>query len=65
MKLKEIDFSAYEYKRICIEETNLTYYPANVEELILKMHGEKEIDTISVNEFGWLFIHIQGAEIIS
>lgn len=62
MKVKEIDFSAYNYKRICVYEWNQTHYPAGTEALILQTHGEKEIeDGLSVDELGWLTIVIKGA----
>ena len=64
MLVKEIDFSAFDYKRICVYEWNQTHYPSGSEELVLKTHGEKEIeDSLSVDEFGWLTIIIKGSQI--
>ena len=62
MLVKEIDFSAFDYKRICVYEWNQTHYPPHSEELILKTHGEKEIeDGLAVDELGWLTIIIKGS----
>ncbi len=61
MKVKDINFSAYDYKRICVYEVNQFHYPENFEEFILKTHGEKDIDEengVFVNEFGWLIINL-------
>lgn len=62
MKVKEIDLSSYDYKRICVYEVNQTHYPENFEELVLKTHGEKDIveeNGVFVNAFGWLMINIK------
>lgn len=63
MKVGEIDFSAFNYKRICVDEWNQTHYPPGAEEILLKMHGEKEVEgEPSVDELGWLLIVIKGAQ---
>ena len=61
MKVKDIDFSAFQYKRICVYDANQAHYPPGFEEILLKKHGEKEIeDGLSVDELGWLTIIVKG-----
>ena len=63
MKIKEIDFSAFQYKRICVYDANQTHYPPNSEALVISTHGEREAeDEISVDELGWLTIVIKGSQ---
>ena len=62
MKVKEINFSDYDYKRVCVYDENQTYYPKGMESVLLAKYGEKEAeDNISVDEYGWLVICIKGA----
>ncbi|MBE6665957.1 MAG: hypothetical protein E7603_07050 [Ruminococcaceae bacterium] len=62
MKVKEINFSDYDYKRVCVYDENQTYYPVGGEHVLLAQYGEKEAeDHISVDEYGWLVIYIKGA----
>ena len=58
MKVKDIDFSAYNYQRICIRDANNTSYPPDSNDLVIKIHGESEVKEISVSEFGWLNIDL-------
>lgn len=63
MKVKDIDFSSFDYKRICVYEWNQTHYPPGFEELLLQTHGEKEIeDGLTVDALGWLTIIIKGSQ---
>ena len=62
MKVKEITFSDYDYKRVCVYDANQTYYPKGAENVLLTKYGEMEAeDNISVDEYGWLVISIKGA----
>lgn len=40
MKVSDIDFSAYNYKRIHIEGKTLLYFPENTEETIKREYGD-------------------------
>ena len=63
MKIKEIDFSAFQYKRICVYDANQTHYPPDSEALVISMHGEREVeDAVSVDELGWLTLVIKGTQ---
>ncbi len=54
MKVKEIDFSEYAYKRVCVYEENQTFYPEGQEKLLLAKHGEKELSALpETDEYGW------------
>lgn len=60
MKIKEIDFSAYTYKRICVYEANQMFYPAGNEPLLLEKHGEKELSADpETDDFGWLILAVK------
>ncbi len=62
MKVKDIDFSAFQYKRICVYDANQAHYPPGCEDLIVRIHGERDAeDEISVDELGWLTIVIKDA----
>ena len=62
MKVKEINFSDYAYKRVCVYDENQTYYPVGAEAALLAKYGEKETEgNPSVDEYGWLVIQIKGA----
>ena len=64
MKVKDIDFSSFAYKRICVYDANQTHYPPDSEELVIRTHGEREAeDGISVDALGWLTIVIKGSQI--
>ena len=58
MKVKEIDFSQYEYKRICVRDAKNISYPPDSDDVVIKVHGESEVKEISVSEFGWLNIDL-------
>ena len=60
MKIKDIVFSKYEYKRICVvTHCGTEYYPENSEEAVVKVYGESEIDgELEVTETGWLSIRL-------
>ena len=61
MKIKEIDFSAYTYKRVCVYEANQTFYPAGKEMILLEKHGEKELDGApETDEYSWLVLSVKG-----
>jgi hypothetical protein len=61
MKIKEIDFSEYTYKRVCVYEENQTFYPVGKEALLLAAHGEKELEgTPETDEYGWLVHTVKG-----
>ena len=62
MKVKDIDFSAYEYKRICVRDANNTSYPPDSEDIVVKLHGESEVKEVSVSDFGWLNIDLVVAQ---
>ena len=63
MKIKEIDFSQYTYKRACVYEANQTFYPVGMEALLLAKHGEKELlCEPETDEYGWLILKLQGFE---
>ncbi len=60
MKIKEINFSDYTYKRVCVYDENQTFYPIGKEQLLLERHGEKELDTDpETDEFGWLILTVK------
>ena len=64
MKIKEIDFSAYTYKRVCVYEANQTFYPAGKESLLLEQHGEKELEgAAETDEYGWLVLSVKGMNV--
>ena len=64
MKIKEIDFSAYTYKRVCVYEANQTFYPAGKESLLLERHGEKELEGApETDEYGWLVLSVKGMNV--
>ena len=59
MKIKEINFSEYTYKRVCVYEENQTFYPAGLENILLEKYGEKElISAPETDEYGWLVLSI-------
>ena len=59
MKVKEIDFSEYSYKRVCVYEENQTFYPEGQEALLLQKHGEKELAAApETDEYGWLILAV-------
>ena len=59
MKVKEIDFSEYSYKRVCVYEENQTFYPEGQEALLLQKHGEKELACApETDEYGWLILTV-------
>jgi hypothetical protein len=42
MKVKEIDFTNYEYKRLSIYHINSDYFPPEYSGMLVKMYGEEE-----------------------
>lgn len=57
MKIKEIDFSKYEYQRICVAtEHGTVFMPHGKEEKFLELFGEEEIEEsgIEAAPSGWL-----------
>ncbi len=61
MKIKEVNFSEYTYKRVCVYEENQTFYPVGKESLLLEKHGEKELDGVpETDEYGWLVLSVKG-----
>lgn len=64
MKIKEINFSDYTYKRVCVYEENQTFYPVGKEPLLLAKHGEKELEGApETDEYGWLVLVVKGTNI--
>lgn len=64
MKIREIDFSAYTYKRVCVYEENQTFYPAGKESLLLEKYGEKELEGApETDEYGWLVFSVKGTNV--
>ena len=62
MRIKEINFSDYTYKRVCVSEANQTFYPAGQEALLVAKHGEKELENApETDEYGWLVLTVKGA----
>ncbi|MBQ2989645.1 MAG: hypothetical protein IKM00_00435 [Clostridia bacterium] len=62
MRIKEINFSDYTYKRVCVYEANQTFYPAGQEALLVAKHGEKELENApETDEYGWLVLTVKGA----
>lgn len=62
MKVKEINFSDYEYKRVCVYDDNQTYYSVGAESVLLAKYGEKDMEeNPCVDEYGWLVIRVKGA----
>ena len=60
MKVKEINFSDFTYKRICVYDANRTFYPVGYENLVLAKHGEKELASFpETDEYGWLEILLE------
>ena len=59
MKIKDLNFSEYTYKRVCVYEENQTFYPIGKEQLLLEQHGEKELAVDpETDEFGWLILTV-------
>ncbi len=57
MKVKDIDFSEYTYKRIAIYHINSDYFPPEYSSKLTEMYGEEEVDHIEVTEQGLLIIY--------
>ena len=57
MKVKEIDFSQYEYKRISIYHINSDYFPLEYSSKLVELYGEEDVDHIDVTETGLLIIY--------
>lgn len=59
MKIKELDFSAYTYTRICVtSHSGSEFFPPSSEDAVIKACGEYETspEGISATEDGWLVI---------
>ncbi len=60
MKIKEFDFSQYEYKRISVTtEHGAVYFCAGAEETVKKEFGEQSLadeNGVQVTESGWLIL---------
>ena len=58
MKVKEIDLSKHEYKRICIIETGKTVHlPPDTEKFFLDTYGEYTVAEDGISEKdGWLVV---------
>ena len=57
MKIKDLDLTKYNYKRICvITDHGTVFMPDNTEEKFFEFFGEEEIDEsgIVAAESGWL-----------
>ncbi len=57
MKVKEIDFSEYQYKRLAIYHINSDYFPPEYSGKLIELYGEEEVDHIEVMESGLLIIY--------
>ncbi len=57
MKIKEIDFSQYEYKRLSVYHINSDYFPPAYSSKLIEMYGEEEVEQIEVTEQGLLIIY--------
>ena len=57
MKIKDIDLSKYDYKRICVAtEHGDAFLPENAEKALISIFGEQEIseENITLTESRWL-----------
>ena len=57
MKIKDIDLSKYNYKRICVaSEHGTVFMPDGMEEKLFELFGEEDIEEsgIEAAESGWL-----------
>lgn len=60
MKVNELDFTAYNYKRIHIEGKTLLYFSKNTEETIKREYGDcVVIGEPEEQESGWLVIKVE------
>ena len=57
MKVKEVDLSAYDYKRVCIYHVNSEYFAVGKEDVMKKLYGEEEVDHIDMTETGLLRVY--------
>ncbi len=57
MKVKDIDFSQYEYKRIGIYHINSDYFPLEYSSKVIDLYGEEDVNNIEVTETGLLIIY--------
>jgi hypothetical protein len=57
MKVKEIDFASYEYKRLSIYHINSDYFPQEYSGRLVEMYGDEEVEQIEVTETGLLVIY--------
>ena len=56
MKIKDIDLSQYNYKRICVaSEHGTVFMPDGMEEKLFELFGEEDIEKsgIEAAESGW------------
>ena len=64
MKIKEVNFSEYTYKRVCVYEANQTFYPVGKESLVIEKHGEKELEGAPETDgYGWLVLPVKGTNV--
>lgn len=57
MKIKDINLTEYNYKRICIRtEHGTVFMPEGMEEKLFELYGEEDIDAAGIEaaESGWL-----------
>lgn len=61
MKIKDLIFSKFSYKRICVISSQDTkYYPECSEECVVREHGNMELDSeVIVDEAEWLILKIK------
>ena len=57
MKVKDINFSEYEYKRIGIYHINSDYFPLEYSSKLIELYGEEDVDHVEVTETGLLLIY--------
>ena len=57
MKIKELDLTKYDYKRICIAtEHGTVFMPEGMEEKLFELYGDQDIEEVGIeaSESGWL-----------
>ena len=60
MKVSDIDFSAYEYKRVCILGRTRIHFPTNTEETVQRVYGDCVLTSDpEVKETGWLVLNVE------
>lgn len=59
MKINDIDFSKYEYKRICVMGNTRVHFPPDMEELVKREYGDCELAEEPIQkDNGWLVLSV-------